>query len=1016
MRKSSLRSDQILSGASRSRRIKPSAVALAVAACFSGAALANPTAPTVVHGTASFQQAGNILNITNSANAIINWGSFSISVGELTRFIQPSALSAVLNRVTGQDPSAILGALQSNGRVFLVNPNGIVFGAGAQIDVAGLVASTLNLSNEDFLNNRMRFTDGVGAGSVVNQGQITGGSVYLVGNAVTNDGLITSPNGEVILAAGNSVELVNPGTPNLRVEITAPDNEARNLGTISAEAGRIGIYAGLINNSGTLNASSAVAEGGRILLKAKKDITLASTSVIDASGQGGGEIIAFADNNAYVDGVLNASSPVSGDGGFIETSGKNRVKIADTAYVTTMATQGETGTWLLDPTDFVIASDGGDAYGSTISGLLSSNNVVITSDGIVDGQASGGSDYPEGGNIFVNDNITWSNSNSLTLTARRNVEVTASILNNGGNGSVNLYAGWDGLSSSANPTLVPTKGDIVVNAQISAPTIKMVAGNDIQIYDSVIATGRSLSYGGSASITMIGRSVFIDGFDGSVTASGEAGSPFDVVAGGNANIAIIAGAGGVEINNSLNAYAGDGAYGGSVGGNAGIQITSTGNVVIRSSVIAEGGDGNYANGGNASIQFSSTSGSVSVFDDVSVVTQGGSGTWSTGGSALTRLSGAQGILIEGGEGGSPSVRSVGGYGDTGGTAVTEIINTGPSSAITVSDYAQVSSIGGDGAEGGTGGSALTTLSSAGALVLTNPDNWSQGGSTSSGYDGTGGAATVSMFAGSNVLIDGGEGGYARGGDGLAPGDAAVLVVAGGNINSVNGAYFSSSGGYSYFESSGLSSTVLSAAGNVDLNNVFVGSGGVVGFGGNNILLNNSTASGSTGLSVSALGSLSVTNNSDMSGGYGSAYINTGGNVLVDQSTIYGSPDVFMQVGGVIDINGISGSRGRIEADSPSTINITFTSASGDFSVNGMSGLIYDPATETGFWVNGAAPSLGNGLTIIYSGTPPVSTLTVPTENLIIAMGESTKPPDPEKDKDVFEDIEEKKKKDAPVCR
>ncbi|MDP1672946.1 MAG: hemagglutinin, partial [Burkholderiales bacterium] len=102
-----MRSEQILTGASLSRRIKPSAVALAVAACFSaGAALANPTNPTVVHGTATFDQVGNILNITNSANAIINWGSFSISVGELTRFIQPSALSAVLNRVTGQDPSA----------------------------------------------------------------------------------------------------------------------------------------------------------------------------------------------------------------------------------------------------------------------------------------------------------------------------------------------------------------------------------------------------------------------------------------------------------------------------------------------------------------------------------------------------------------------------------------------------------------------------------------------------------------------------------------------------------------------------------------------------------------------------------------------------------------------------------------------------------------------------------------------------------------------------------------------
>jgi filamentous hemagglutinin family protein len=300
--------------------VRRTAVATAVAACFSGAVLANPTAPTVVHGTASFSSAGNILNITNSPNAIINWGSFSIGVNELTRFIQQSGSSAVLNRVIGQDPSAILGALQSNGRVFLINPNGIVFGAGAQINVAGLVASTLNLSNDDFLNNRMKFTDGAGAGSVVNQGSITGGSVYLIGKAVSNDGLITSPNGEVILAAGNSVELVNPGTPNLRVEITAPDNEAKNLGTITADAGRIGIYAGLINNSGTLRADSAVAEGGRIVLKASKNVHLAAASQTSASGTSGGRVDIQAGDTAIVEGDIAATGS-AGSGGTVQVLG-----------------------------------------------------------------------------------------------------------------------------------------------------------------------------------------------------------------------------------------------------------------------------------------------------------------------------------------------------------------------------------------------------------------------------------------------------------------------------------------------------------------------------------------------------------------------------------------------------------------------------------------------------------------------------------------------------------------------
>ena len=272
--------------------IRVSVTALAVAACFgTTSAYANPTNPVVVNGAAQFTTTGNLLNIANTPNAIINWGSFSIGANEITRFVQQSASSAVLNRVVGQNPSSILGALQSNGRVFLINPNGIVFGAGSQINVGGLVASTMNLSNEDFLAGRMRFTGGLG-NSVINQGNITtegsGGNVYLIGNAVTNNGIITSPKGEVILAAGNSVELVNPGTPDLRVEVVAPSNQALNLGSIVADSGRVGIYAGLINQAGTINANSVVVgENGQITLKATKNIDVAAGSGTTANGAAG---------------------------------------------------------------------------------------------------------------------------------------------------------------------------------------------------------------------------------------------------------------------------------------------------------------------------------------------------------------------------------------------------------------------------------------------------------------------------------------------------------------------------------------------------------------------------------------------------------------------------------------------------------------------------------------------------------------------------------------------------------
>ena len=133
--------------------------ALAVAAAFSSTviapwALANPSGPQVVAGQASVNAAGANLTVTNSAGAVLNWQSFSIGAKETTKFVQPNAQSAVLNRVVGingaVDPSVIAGQLQSNGKVFLINPQGIVFGAGSKVDVGGLVASTRDISNQDF--------------------------------------------------------------------------------------------------------------------------------------------------------------------------------------------------------------------------------------------------------------------------------------------------------------------------------------------------------------------------------------------------------------------------------------------------------------------------------------------------------------------------------------------------------------------------------------------------------------------------------------------------------------------------------------------------------------------------------------------------------------------------------------------------------------------------------------------------------------------------------------------------
>ena len=311
--------------------LQPSLVALAVASCFPGTgALANPLDPTVTHGGATFQQQGSTLSIINSPNAIIDWRSFSIGSGEITRFIQQSSASQVLNRVVGGDPSQILGTLQSNGRVFLINPNGIVFGRDAVVDVAGLVASTLNLSNTDFLSGRMVFGGNAGAG-LRNDGMLrASGDIYLIAPTIENNGVITAPDGSVLLAAGKSVSLVDMYRPDILVDITAPANQVINVGNLVG--GHIGIYAGAIRHEGTAFATSAVVGGdGAIVFKAKQSVTLAAGSTTSASGADGGSVTVDGGGSAQIAGTIDARGN-SGGGGRIAVTA-SRVEVASTGVI-----------------------------------------------------------------------------------------------------------------------------------------------------------------------------------------------------------------------------------------------------------------------------------------------------------------------------------------------------------------------------------------------------------------------------------------------------------------------------------------------------------------------------------------------------------------------------------------------------------------------------------------------------------------------------------------------------------
>jgi filamentous hemagglutinin family protein len=313
-----------MSHAGRVQQFRRRLLQAAVASCLATAAHANPVGPSVVSGAATFSAVGKNLTVTNSAGTILNWQSFSIRPDEVTRFIQSGAASAVLNRVTGPEQSAILGQLASNGRVFLINPNGVTIGAGARVDTAGFVASSLNLSNEDFLAGKFRFTDPGNAGGVVNAGTINtsfGGPVYLIAPTVENNGVIVAPNGEVVLAAGKSVELVPAANPDLRVQVQA-GGEALNVGRIMAETGRVGIYGAAIRNAGLISADSAEAtHAGTIVLKATRDVTLDSTSRLAVNGTAGGAITVEAQTGTLLNAGDIQARGAAGPGGEVKLLG-----------------------------------------------------------------------------------------------------------------------------------------------------------------------------------------------------------------------------------------------------------------------------------------------------------------------------------------------------------------------------------------------------------------------------------------------------------------------------------------------------------------------------------------------------------------------------------------------------------------------------------------------------------------------------------------------------------------------
>ncbi len=509
----------------RTDNILRTAIVSATALLWGTTAMAQslPTGGSVAAGSATISQPSSTqLDITQSSDtAIVNWDGFSVGSGSTVNIHQPRQQSAILNRVTGDSTSQIHGQLNANGQVFLVNPNGIFIGPNGHVNTGGFVASTLAISDDDFLNGRYRFEGNGNSASVENAGTISivpGGYAALIGGKVSNSGLIRVPLGKVGLGAGEQVTLDVSGDGFLQVAVPSDSDDATmealvtNSGRIEAEGGLVHLKAAsardaarqVINMSGVIEAKSvggvsgavvlggsggavrisgtidtsaretivetslrprvraqdggtititgeAIAlagarlsadgagggDGGTILVggdyQGGGTLQTAQTTNVDASSTltadggeegNGGRIVVWADDLTTFHGQISArGGDLSGDGGFVEVSGKKDLLYR--GFTDLRAPNGEFGDLLLDPVNITVP---GTITEADLETQLSLGNVTLTTSG------SGADD----GDITINADIDWTAATDLALIADNIITFNGAI--NGPNGGLILTA------------------------------------------------------------------------------------------------------------------------------------------------------------------------------------------------------------------------------------------------------------------------------------------------------------------------------------------------------------------------------------------------------------------------------------------------------------------------------------------------------------------------------------------------------------------------------------------------
>ena len=456
-------------------------------------ARALPTAGQVVAGSAQITQSGLQTQVNQSSQrAVVNWDSFNVGKDATVTFNQPNSSAVTLNRVTGSSPSVIDGAIRANGQVVLVNPNGITFGRGAQVDAAGVVASTMNISNKDFMDGKSTYK-GDGTGKIINEGTISttvkDGYIALLAPEIRNDGYLIAKMGQgtVALGAGKQITLDFRGDSliSLKVDESAINALIENKRLIKVEGGLVIIAAGaannlmgsVIKNTGRISASSMQSNGGVIELVAG---SITQAGQISANGKGsnsdGGKITLQGEDITLADGSkTNAKGTANGGLVNIGTTKVTYTELADGAR-TNVKAQNQAKTTTVEAGAVVDASSTNKGNGGEIN-IWSSVKTIVAGTFKAQGGVNGGN----GGFVET------SSAGILEILKSTIVDVTAK------------------LGRAGNWLLDPE--DLVITSSTATAISSALATSNVTIEvkgDLTIAAGSSITGNGNLTLNATG--------------------------------------------------------------------------------------------------------------------------------------------------------------------------------------------------------------------------------------------------------------------------------------------------------------------------------------------------------------------------------------------------------------------------------------------------------------------------------------------------------------------------------